>query len=68
MAAFLERYTIILADRQLCQAWAAVSDQARRKGRPIQTADAWIAAPTSYPYPPIMAANVLSARSTTSAR
>lgn len=44
MAAFLARFTIVLADRALCQTWAAVSDQARRNGRPIQTADAWIAA------------------------
>jgi tRNA(fMet)-specific endonuclease VapC len=28
----------------MCRAWAAVVDGARRRGRPIATADAWIAA------------------------
>ena len=44
MAAFLSQFTIILVDRALCRTRAAVSDQARRNGRPIQAADAWIAA------------------------
>jgi predicted nucleic acid-binding protein len=44
MAVFLSQFTIILVDRALCRTWAAVGDQARRNGRPIQAADAWIAA------------------------
>ncbi len=44
MAAFLAQFTIMLVDRSLCHTWARVGDQARRNGRPIQTADAWIAA------------------------
>ncbi len=44
MAAYLERFTVVLVDRTLCRTWAVVADQARRNGRPIQTADAWIAA------------------------
>jgi predicted nucleic acid-binding protein len=44
MAEFLERFTIVLVDRALCRLWAEVGDRARRRGRPIQTADAWIAA------------------------
>ena len=44
MEAYLRRFTIYLVNRALCRAWAEVSYQARRKGRPIQTADAWIAA------------------------
>ncbi len=44
MAAFLAQFTIILVDRTLCRTWARVGDQARRQGRPIQAADAWIAA------------------------
>jgi len=44
MAAFLDRFTILLPDRELCRTWAHVSDQARRRGRPIQVGDAWIAA------------------------
>lgn len=31
-------------DRALCRRWAEAVDGARRRGRPIQTADAWIAA------------------------
>jgi tRNA(fMet)-specific endonuclease VapC len=41
---YLRRFTIFLVDRTLCRAWAEVADAARRAGRPIQTADAWIAA------------------------
>lgn len=44
MAAFLEQFVIVMADRSLCRTWALVGDEARRNGRPIQTADAWIAA------------------------
>ena len=44
LATFLDRFTIVLVDRSLCRVWARVSDQARRKERPIQAADAWIAA------------------------
>lgn len=41
---YLSRFTIYLVDLRLCQHWADVTDSARRAGRPIQTADAWIAA------------------------
>jgi predicted nucleic acid-binding protein len=44
LAAFLSQFTIMLVDRALCRIWAEVGDQARRNGRPIQAADAWIAA------------------------
>jgi tRNA(fMet)-specific endonuclease VapC len=44
MAAFLDQFIIVLVDRALCRTWAEVGDEARRKGRPIQAADAWIAA------------------------
>ncbi len=44
MATMLEQFVIVLADRTLCHTWAKVGDQARRRGRPIQVADAWIAA------------------------
>lgn len=44
MEAYLRQFTIYLADRKLCRLWAEVSYGARRRGRPIQTADAWIAA------------------------
>lgn len=41
---YLHRYTLVMPDRGLCRAWAMVAAGARRLGRPIQTADAWIAA------------------------
>jgi tRNA(fMet)-specific endonuclease VapC len=44
MAALLEQFAIVMANRSLCRTWARVGDQARRKGRPIQVADVWIAA------------------------
>jgi predicted nucleic acid-binding protein len=44
LALFLERFSIILVDLPLCRTWAEVGEQARRTGRPIQAADAWIAA------------------------
>ena len=44
LSIYLNRFSLVLVDRTLCQIWASVSDVARRNGRPIQTADAWIAA------------------------
>jgi tRNA(fMet)-specific endonuclease VapC len=42
--AFVARFTVIQPDRTLCRKWAEVCVQARRNGRPIHVADAWIAA------------------------
>jgi tRNA(fMet)-specific endonuclease VapC len=44
MERFLAGYVIHYPDRELCRLWAGVFAQARTKGKPIQTADAWIAA------------------------
>ena len=44
MTRFLEQFTITMVDRALCRIWAEVAVQARNSGRPIQAADAWIAA------------------------
>lgn len=46
MAAFLDQFMTMLVDRELCRTWERAMDQARRNGRPIQVADAWIAATT----------------------
>lgn len=43
-ALFLQRFAVIESSRELCQMWAAVTDQVRRQGRKIQPGDAWIAA------------------------
>lgn len=39
-----EGYGIIYADDNLCQIWAQIMSGSRKKGRPVATADAWIAA------------------------
>lgn len=44
MAVHLRNFVVYPYDRALCRAWAEVSDRALRNGRPIQCADAWIAA------------------------
>ena len=40
----LHHYTVIPSTRELCAVWAEVTWRAKEKGKPIQTADAWIAA------------------------
>lgn len=44
MERHLRRFVVVHSDRDLCRLWAEASDGARRRGRPIQTGDAWIAA------------------------
>lgn len=41
---YLSTYLIIFADDDLCSVWAEVISGAKRNGKPIETADAWIAA------------------------
>lgn len=41
---YLRRYTVHPVSALLCRKWAEVIDGARRRGRPIATSDAWIAA------------------------
>jgi predicted nucleic acid-binding protein len=47
LAQHLTSYIVLPASRELCTKWAEVSWEAHRKGRPMQTADAWIAATRS---------------------
>ncbi len=42
-AEFLEDYAVIYADDELCQVWAEIMSDARKKGKSIETADAWVA-------------------------
>jgi predicted nucleic acid-binding protein len=44
LARFLQRFIIPAVDRTTCALWAKAMDDARRNGRPILCADAWIAA------------------------
>jgi predicted nucleic acid-binding protein len=40
----LRRYVVAYPSAVLCRRWAEVMDEGRRRGQPISTADAWIAA------------------------
>lgn len=44
MEEHLANFVISPYDRDMCRVWAEVSDGARRRGRPVGVADAWIAA------------------------
>ena len=41
---YLENFVLAEADLTICLHWAEIQDDARRRGRPISCADAWIAA------------------------
>ena len=41
---FLEDYLVIYADEKLCKIWANIKSDTHKKGRPVETADAWVAA------------------------
>jgi predicted nucleic acid-binding protein len=53
----LTRYVVLPVSRELCGKWAQVSFAAKKKGRPIQTADAWIAASALYYQVPLITHN-----------
>jgi tRNA(fMet)-specific endonuclease VapC len=53
----LERYTVLPVSRELCIRWAEVTFAAKRRGRPIQTADAWIAATAIHYEVPLITGN-----------
>ena len=57
LAEHLSHYVVLPVGRELCQKWAEVSFGAKRKGRPIQTADAWIAASALYYQVPLITNN-----------
>jgi tRNA(fMet)-specific endonuclease VapC len=57
LAQHLTRYVVLPVSRELCVKWAEVSFAAKTKGRPIQTADAWIAASALYYQVPLITNN-----------
>src|SRR6266571_1715489 len=57
LAQHLTHYTVLPVSRELCIKWAEVAFGAKRKGRPIQTADAWIAASALYYQVPLITNN-----------
>ncbi len=56
-ARYLEKYTVLPVSRELCIKWAEVAFAAKRLGRPIQTADAWIAASAIHYQVPLITNN-----------
>lgn len=57
MQAYMQQFEIHPFDRELCLMWAEVSDGARRNGRPIECADAWIAATAIFQGVPLVSHN-----------
>jgi tRNA(fMet)-specific endonuclease VapC len=57
LAQHLTHYTVLPVSRELCLKWAEVGFSAKKKGRPIQTADAWIAASALYYEVPLITNN-----------
>ena len=57
LAQHLTRYTVLPVSRELCTKWAEVAFAAKRRGRPIQTADAWIAASARHYQVPLITNN-----------
>src|SRR5258708_25064013 len=44
LEAYLADFSVLRSDSLLCSTWAAVRNESTRKGHPISSADAWIAA------------------------
>jgi len=44
LEAYLADFAVLHSDSLLCSTWAAVRNESTQKGRPISSADAWIAA------------------------
>ncbi len=44
LEAYLADFSVLHSDSLLCSTWAAVRNESTQKGRPISSADAWIAA------------------------
>jgi predicted nucleic acid-binding protein len=57
LAAHLRNFTVYPYDRALCRQWAEVTHQARQNGRPIQCADAWVAATAMLYHAPLITHN-----------
>jgi predicted nucleic acid-binding protein len=44
LEAYLDDFSVLHSDSLLCSTWAAIRNESTKKGRPISSADAWIAA------------------------
>jgi predicted nucleic acid-binding protein len=54
---YLQRYQVVYATDALCERWAEATDSARRNGKPIGAADAWIAATALLQHVPLVTHN-----------
>jgi predicted nucleic acid-binding protein len=57
LEAFLTQFAVIPPDHDLCQLWAEVTNACRKVGRPIQAADAWVAATALHLGAPLLTHN-----------
>lgn len=57
LSQYLRRYIVEDSSPGLCRRWAEVLDDSRRRGRPIATADAWIAATALFLGVPVVTHN-----------
>ncbi|MEK7407030.1 MAG: PIN domain-containing protein [Acidobacteriota bacterium] len=57
MAAHLQNYSVSFCDEDLCQISADAREAAERNGKPIDVADAWIAATAIYHGAPLLTNN-----------
>ncbi len=57
LAEHVSHYAVLPVSRELCVKWAEVTFAAKRRGRPVQTADAWIAASALYYQVPLITNN-----------
>jgi tRNA(fMet)-specific endonuclease VapC len=55
---YLSRFTVCYPDDRLCALWADVKHESSRKGYPIGSQDAWIAATAVYLGAPLVTNNV----------
>lgn len=55
---FISGYEMVYPNDEICALWAAVSEEARRHGRPIGSADAWHAATARFLGAPLLTHNV----------
>src|SRR5258708_39810373 len=55
---YLNDFTLLHSDDRLCSIWAEVASESRRKGRPMESTDAWIAATALLISAPLVTNNV----------
>ncbi len=55
--AYLSDFAVLHSDSLLCSTWAAVRNESTRKGRPMSSADAWIAATALFLSAPLVTNN-----------